>query len=298
MQSRKRVLVTGCKGQLATDLLRILDHSYELAGADHGDLDITDARKVRDYLEALRPQIVLHTAALTKVDYCEKNPDQAFVVNAEGTKNVAQACNRVSAHMLYFSTDYVFDGTKNAPYTEEDTPNPLSVYGRSKFAGETFASELLKDLCIVRVSWLYGGSGENFVAKLVESGRDQLAVAASGGEVTPLRVVADRYGCPTWTEDVARQVRLVLENNMTGVVHAAAHGRVSRFDEARRIFGVLDMDVDLRPCSSDEYTEEAVRPASSVLDNARLRQAGLDIMRPWEAALEEFLTRYLKESTT
>jgi dTDP-4-dehydrorhamnose reductase len=241
---------------------------------------------------------VLHSAALSNVDYCETHSDDAFAVNAEGTKNVARGCARVGARLIYFSTDYVFDGTKKEPYTEEDTPNPQSAYGRSKLSGETFASELLDDLCIVRVSWLFGRSGNNFIETLIRSGRDQLAAVSAGQEPKPIQVVADRIGCPTWTEDVARQLQLVIENGLTGIIHAAAHGRTSRFDQARRIFTFLGMTVDVRPCLSDEYIEEAVRPAHSVLDNTRLRQAGIDIMRPWEVAMEEFLTRYWKEDAS
>ncbi len=296
MAAPERILITGCRGRLGRDLMHCLGEEYESVGVDSSDLDITDAGRVRAYFRMLKPQAVLHTAAFTDVDGSESLVEHAFAVNGQGTRNIAEACSEIGAWMLYYSTDYVFDGLKQIAYVETDQPNPKTVYGRSKLAGEEAAASVLNQLCVARISWMYGLTGSNFVKTMISQGKSQLESKSRGQAIPPIRVVDDRYGSPTWTQEVAAQTKVLLEKRVTGLVHAAAPGQLSRYQLACRIFEILEMPVAVAPCSSSEYPQPAPRPANSALDNARLRTAGQCVMRPAEEALEAFLLQHGQES--
>ncbi|HHX40769.1 MAG TPA: dTDP-4-dehydrorhamnose reductase, partial [Armatimonadetes bacterium] len=238
---------------------------------------------VHALLEAVRLDAVVHCAAYTNVDGCERDPDQAYRVNALGTAAVAGACHAVGAALVAISTDFVFDGEKGRPYTEFDAPNPLSIYGASKLAGE----ELVRSLCprhyIVRTQWLYGEHGKNFPLAILQR--------ADAGE--ELRVVSDQVGVPTYTRDLSRAIARILEQPLYGTYHAANRGEVSWHGFAARLLEMAGLDHGIvRPISSDEWPSPTRRPAYSVLRPYVLELTGrAEVLRPWEEALAEFLER-------
>ncbi|MCK4606877.1 MAG: dTDP-4-dehydrorhamnose reductase [candidate division Zixibacteria bacterium] len=284
-----KLMVTGCLGQLGGELVAALRGEYEVCGADRQQFDITDRSAVNTAIVSARPTAVLHTAAYTDVDGCETNRELAMTVNADGTENIARACREVGAKMIYFSTDYVFDGSKQDAYVESDPPNPQTVYGRSKLEGEQAVVSLLDNYTVVRIAWLYSARGVNFVRKMTQQGSQWLKQAAE--ERRPLMVVNDQVANPTWTAEVARQTQVILDNDLTGILHATSGGEVSWYHFTVRLFELLDLRVPVHPCSSDEFHRPATRPKRSSLDNNRLGESGLDIMRHWDAALSEFVGR-------
>jgi dTDP-4-dehydrorhamnose reductase len=201
----KKLLVTGSKGQLGRDLISDFSKKYDISGFDIDDIDIRNLEQLKSFFKEKKPDIVLHTAAYTDVDGCEHNVETAMSINAEGTTNIALACREIGAKLIYYSTDYVFDGDKTTPYTETDTPNPQTVYGKSKLEGEKYVTEILEDYIILRIAWLYGAHGKNFVRTMIKLGEEQLKNSKDGQIVTPLKVVDDQIGNPTWTVEIARQ---------------------------------------------------------------------------------------------
>ena len=285
----KRLLVTGAAGQLGTDLVRLLDKSFDITACDLTDFDITSEQQVLDGIKSRRPDIVIHAAAMTNVDACETNEDDAKRVNADGTFHVARACRQVGARLIYYSTDYVFDGAKATAYVETDRPNPRTVYGKSKLAGELFVSEELSDYAIVRIAWVYGSNGSNFLKTMLGLARKQAEIRHSGGVVSPLTVVDDQYGTPTCTEAIVRQTEEIITRDLTGVFHATSQDETTWYGFAREIFRLADLSVDIEPCTTEQFPRPAPRPRRSTLDNAALRQAGADIMPYWKESLERFM---------
>ncbi|MFZ5981807.1 MAG: dTDP-4-dehydrorhamnose reductase [Candidatus Zixiibacteriota bacterium] len=286
-----KVLITGAQGQLGGDLTAVMSRHYETKGVDIKDFDILRENALKRCVEDFKPDFVLHTAAYTDVDGCEANRELAMEVNAEATGGLARICKENGAWLIYFSTDYVFDGLKKSAYDENDIPAPLNIYGRSKLEGEKRVMEAAGDFTIVRLAWLYGYNGKNFIRAVVKQGWKQLQTRRNGQLVNPIRIVDDQRGNPTWTVDVARQVRLIIENRVRGVVHASAEGTTTWYDYAAEIFTYLQMPVYYRPCTSEQYASPAIRPANSSLENTVLKQAGLNVMRNYKTALHEFLAR-------
>jgi dTDP-4-dehydrorhamnose reductase len=258
------------------------------------DLDITNREKTMAVIDREKPSIVLHCAAWTNVDGCELDPEKAINVNAGGTRIVAEACREHSALMVYFSTDYVFDGAKTAPYVETDTPNPQSVYGKSKLAGEEGVRSILADYIIMRTSWLYGAYGRNFVETMLKFASGQKAAPLAGQPAVPIKVVNDQIGCPTWTSDIARQVGLIIEKRLRGTIHVASRGEVSWFGLADEIFKYRKLDVLMEAITSETLARPAPRPRYSVMANQRLSQAGCNIMPHYRDSLHTFLGAHLE----
>jgi dTDP-4-dehydrorhamnose reductase len=265
---------------------------YDVVGVAVEDCDVRNYSQVQTCLRNMRPDIVLHAAANTDVDGCEANQQLALDVNAMGTGNVARVCQEVGAKMVYYSTDYVFDGTKGSPYVETDPVSPKNVYGRSKLEGEKRLASLLGDYVILRVAWLYGIEGDNFVKKIVKLGLNHLEAQKRGRPIETIKVVDDQIGNPTWTMDVADQTKVVIDNDLVGLFHCTAEGDTSWFQFARDILTILSLDVRIQPCPSDEFPHSAPRPKYTSLENKRLKDAGLNMMRDYKAALKEFLNRY------
>lgn len=275
-----KILVTGAKGMLGTDLMHVLSSRHQVIGIDVDELDIADLGQVNQKVTELDPQLVVHAAAYTDVDGCEVNVEQAYKVNAVGTQNVALACQRAGAAMLYVSTDFVFDGRTSEPYLEWDHPNPLSVYGASKYAGEYFVSSLLKEYYIIRIAWLYGEHGKNFVKTMLRLADEQ----------ERLRVVDDQVGSPTYTVDVARGIGELIESGRYGVYHMVNKGEVSWYAFARKILELSGKHhAIVEPITSDQLGRPATRPAYSALRNLALELTIGDPMRSWDSALEEYI---------
>jgi dTDP-4-dehydrorhamnose reductase len=270
-----RILITGAAGQLGRDLQDALKPD-EIHGLDHSRLDITDRNAVFDAIERVRPAWVINAAAFNDVDGAQTSPAVASAVNGAGPGHLAEAAARTGARLVHLSTDYVFDGLKGSPYTEDDPPNPLSVYGRSKYEGELRVLSSGASACVLRTAWLYGRHGRNFVKSI-------LAAAEKGG---PLRVVSDQVGSPTSTADLAAAIGALIRTNAEGVFHTVNAGSCSRFEFARAI--VRDR-VPVVPISSTEAGRPAPRPANSSLSSVRWHATGLPPLRSWQAALDAFL---------
>jgi len=275
-----RVIVTGAKGQLGTDVVELFSEiGYQVYGYGRNELDITDIGQVRKVFNDIRPDVVIHAAAHTKVDLAESEPDQAFLINAYGTRNVAVVAEALGAKLVYVSTDYVFDGTANKPYSEFDTTNPLGVYGKSKLAGEQFVRDLHSKFFIVRTSWVYGKHGNNFVKTMLNLAKER----------NELKVVDDQVGCPTYTVDLAKCIFDLIQTEKYGIYHVSNSGHCSWYEFAKAIFEEAGLNVKVNPCTTKDFPRSAPRPSYSVFEHMALKLNGFDSMRQWRYALREFL---------
>ena len=286
-----KVAVIGANGQLGTDLVRILQaqRRMEVFPLTRANLDVRNVQSVHQALVALEPDIVINTAAYTRVDESEDRPDLAFAVNALGARNVARVCAELGCVLVHISTDYVFDGEKRSPYTENDLPYPLNVYGVSKLAGEHFVRSLCEKHFIVRTSGLYGvagssGKGGNFVETMIRMAKENRLI----------RVVNDQVLTPTYTRDLAQKIMELIQTEAYGLYHITNSGECSWYEFAKRIFALLGLNPNLRPTSTKAYGARAQRPAYSVLSNEKFNSLGYERLRPWWEALEA----YLKERVT
>jgi len=293
-----RVLVTGGNGQLGRDLRDVLAGSVPAGGlepavpvtgidvlsTDVDTVDIVDRTAVATAVEGFRPQVVIHGGAFTAVDRCESEIDTAFAVNAIGTRHVAEAARRVGAHLVYVSTDYVFDGRLDRPYVEWDAPDPPSVYGRSKLAGELEVAAAGGGSTIVRTAWVSGAHGANMVKTVL-----RLAADDHGG---PLRFVDDQHGTPTFTADLAPAiVRLALDRR-PGTFHVTNQGETTWFGFARAVLAAAGFDPGrVEPIATGDLDppRPAPRPANSRLDNAALRLCGLPLLPEWTSSLDRLV---------
>ena len=245
-------------------------------------LDVTDTGRVLATVGENRPDVVIHAAAYTDVDGCERDPDRAFRVNALGTWNAAAACRQSDAALVYISTDFVFDGEKGEPYTEYDVPRPIGCYGASKLAGETHVRALCPRHYIVRTAWLYGEHGKNFPYAILNAAKTK----------KELSVVADQVGSPTFTADLAAAIRELIGNPLYGTYHITNKGACSWYDFAGRILSLAGIsDVEVRPIKSEEWPSPTKRPRYSVLGHCALELQGRDNLRSWEDALADFISR-------
>ena len=278
----KRVLVVGHRGMLGSALMQLLgaaDSGVELHGADLPEIDITDPRSLTSVLDECQPELVINCAAFTQVDDAETHTDESMRVNGEGAGNVASAAAAHGARVVHISTDFVFDGRKEGPYVESDTPRPLSVYGSSKLEGERRVAAASEDHLIVRTSWLYGPGGRNFVTAILELAKER----------DKLQVVADQHGCPTYTRDLARAIWALCRADARGIVHAAGAGSCSWYEFACEIVRRSPFDAEVRPVTSEEFKGPADRPANSVLDTARLRELTGFQFPHWTESLADYL---------
>lgn len=270
------ILVVGAKGMLGQDLLRVLPG--DVRGVDIDEIDITSGESVRKVLLTLKPTAVVNAAAYTDVDGCETKRDLAMAVNGTGVGNLAEVSRQIGACLVQVSTDYVFDGSKNSPWVEDDPTSPLSVYGMSKLAGEENARTNPSHL-VVRTQWLYGLHGRNFVETML-----RLA-----GDKDELAVVDDQVGSPTWTMDLSLAIRSLLEKGCRGTYHAANAGSCSWNEFARAIFADAGLTIKVNAMSTAELGRPAPRPLYSVLDCGKLtRDTGF---KPpsWRSALRQYL---------
>jgi dTDP-4-dehydrorhamnose reductase len=278
-----RILVTGAAGMLGSDLCPTFSQSHDVIPTDIGELDVRDPAQVFQWTTDVRPDLIAHLAAATDVDECERNPDLAYATNAIGTRNVALACQRVGAIMVYISTISVFDGTKCEPYTEFDAPNPQSHYSRAKYAGEEIVRSLLSRYFIIRAGWMFGGQTKDkkFVAKIIALAREKPS----------LMIVDDKFGSPTYTADFSRGIARLIETELFGTYHlVGAGGACSRFEFARAILDYAGVRTcQLYPVSSAAFPLPAPRPRMEGARNYHLELLGQSWMRPWREALEEYI---------
>ena len=269
-----RVAVFGSAGQLGSELCRVLA-DQDLFPITHDEVDITHLAEIVKRVARLRPEAIINATAYTDVDGCEICRDKAFLVNAIGARNVAIAARKIGARLVHISTDYVFDGGKGKPYLEYDSPQPINIYGWSKLAGEDLVKIQNPSSFILRVAWLYGPVGRNFVKTMI----------ALAQEKEEIHVVNDQHGTPTFVGDVARQIKLLIGTESYGLYHCTSRGSCTWYEFAREIFRLLGITVRVVPVTSAEFPRPAKRPANSVLENFLLRIQGLDLMPPWEESL-------------
>ena len=275
-----RFLVTGAGGQLGQEFVALLEGSrHEVIAASKDDLDVSDRDQVFAAIKGLSPDVVIHSAAWTAVDMCESDPQRAFATNSFGTRNIAEASRQSHAHVVYISSDYVFDGAAGRPYVEWDLPNPISVYGRSKLGGEL---EMSPSDTIVRTSWVCGRHGANFVSTM-------LRLAASDAQVP---VVDDQFGSPTFTADLAQMIWRLALDRRGGIWHVTNQGETSWFGFARAVFEAAGADPDrVRPIPTSELSpaRPAPRPIRSTLANTALQAAGERLAPAWEESLAKLV---------
>jgi dTDP-4-dehydrorhamnose reductase len=277
-----RILITGCKGMLGRTLMRRLT-DHDLTGTDLPELDLTTPGPVNDCISALRPDAVIHAAAFTAVDRCESEPELAYAANASASANLAVACHRFNARLIAIGTDYVFSGDLDRPYHEWDRPDPMTVYGQTKLAGEEAVRCHCPDHTILRIAWLYGPAGPSFLHTMLKLG---------GEKGDPLQVVMDQIGNPTSTDAVADAVQVIIDHPIPGVVHATCEGEASWYDLTRAIFEARGFSRGIEPCTSEVYQRPAPRPANSRLEKRAFRLAGCPAMMHWREALEKFFKEY------
>ena len=281
-----RVMVLGANGQLGSDVTAaFVAEGYEVSAFTHQDIELTSLESVRLAFERVSPQIVINAAAFSNVDKCETDPLLAFRVNALGARNVAQACSVQAAKILHISTDYVFDGVKDTPYTELDVPCPLNVYGNTKLSGEFFVRSANPRHFVVRVCGIYGQNpcrsknGLNFVELMLKLSRER----------DEIRVVDDEFVTPTPTVEIARQLIVLSQTSHYGLFHATAEGSCSWYEFARAIFDITGTRVRLERARPGEFAAKVLRPRYSVLENAALKRLGLNVFRHWKEGLQEYL---------
>jgi len=281
-----KVAVTGANGQLGTDFCRAL-HNFDVIPFTHADIEIADMASVREAMLKHKPAIIINTAAYVRVDDCEDEKEEAFQVNALGARNVAVVAQELGARLVHISTDYVFGGEvepRTTPYTEFDTPIPLSIYGKSKLAGENLVRHFCLRHFIVRASGLFGvagssGKGGNFIETMLRLARER----------DELKVVNDQVFSPTYTRDLAQKIAQLMATEYYGIFHITSKGACSWYEFTTETLKLAGITTPVVPITSDQYPQKARRPRYSVLDNYHLRLLGMDDMRPWQEALKDYL---------
>ena len=274
-----KILITGAYGMLGSDFREVLkDNELIITGSK--DLDITKENNVLQFIEDKKPEIVINAAAYTNVDNCETDYDNAYLVNAIGPKNLAVACNKLNIPLIHVSTDYVFDGSKTTPLSEEDKLGPKTAYGKTKLEGEKLVQENTKKYFILRTAWLFGINGKNFVKTMINlSKKNNL-----------LKVVNDQKGCPTYCYDLAMAIKQLLNSDKYGIYHLTNKGELSWYDFAKKIFELSNITINVKPVSTEEFPRPAPRPHYSVLSNQKWINAGFTPMRNYEDALKDYLS--------
>ncbi|MDQ6879192.1 MAG: dTDP-4-dehydrorhamnose reductase [Candidatus Dormibacteraeota bacterium] len=271
-----RVLITGAAGQLGNDLIALFK-GEEIHATDVRELDVTDRSAVDKKVEAVKPDWIINAAAYNNVDAAETNEDLALAINARAPRYIADAARRSGAALVHISTDYVFDGRKGSPYVEDDVPNPLGAYGRSKYEGEKQVLQSGAAAVVLRTAWLYGKHGPPSFVK---------AILAAADRQKELRVVADQVGSPTSSADLATAIQQAMVGRARGLFHVTNSGVCSRFEFAQAIVAGR---VPVVPITTAEMPRPAARPAYSALRSIRWEQAGFAPLRPWREALDEYL---------
>lgn len=276
------ILVTGVNGQLGYDVVKVLkERNTECLGIDREELDITDAEAVKKYIVRLKPEAVIHCAAYTAVDKAEDEDEVCKKVNVYGTENIAKACKAIDSKMIYISTDYVFSGAGDEAFDIDGDINPRSVYGKTKYEGELKVKEILNKYFIVRISWVFGINGNNFVKTMLRLGKEKES----------LNVVCDQIGSPTYTADLAPLLCDMVVSEKYGVYHATNEGFCSWAEFAQAIMDKSELSCKINPIPTSEYQTKAERPLNSRLSKRFLLDNGFKVLPAWK----DSLNRYLKE---
>lgn len=281
-----KILVTGYNGQLGYDVVREgLKHGFNMHGIGRKDLDITNKKDVNNFIKKVKPDAIIHCAAYTAVDNAEDDKETCWSVNVEATKFIATTAKEVNAKFMYISTDYVFDGNGEVPFVEADTPSPIGYYGLSKYEGEKVVEQLIEDWFIVRISWVFGVNGNNFV-------KTMLRLAESRNE---LNVVGDQFGSPTYTFDLARLLIDMIQTEKFGTYHATNEGYCSWDEFAKEIFKQANKRITVNSIKTEEYPTRAIRPKNSRMSKQKLIDNGFKPLLKWQDALKQYLIELTQE---
>lgn len=282
-----KVLVTGANGQLGYDIIKLLDsEGIEFLGTDRESLDITNEEQVKRVISDYNPDAVIHCAAYTAVDKAEDEKKLCYSVNVLGTKYVAEACKDINTKMIYISTDYVFDGEGDKPFEVTDKPNPINYYGQTKYEGEVEVQKILDKYFIVRISWVFGSNGNNFVKTMLRLGKERDEIS----------VVADQIGSPTYTPDLAKLLVEMVKTDKYGVYHATNEGYCSWYEFACEIFKQVGIDTKVIPIKTEDFPTGATRPKNSKLSKKNLQLAKFKQLSGWKKSLSYYLREFLGNS--
>lgn len=280
-----KVLVTGANGQLGYDVVKELQkQNIECYGTSRQDFDIVDFEATEKFITNYMPDAVIHCAAYTAVDKAEDEQGLCYLVNASATENIAEICKKINAKMLYISTDYVFDGTKDGFYEVDDKPNPINVYGKTKLLGEQAVQRILDKYFIVRISWVFGEHGNNFVKTMLRLGK----------ECKEINVVADQYGSPTYTADLALLLVEMIRTEKYGVYHVTNEGVCTWAEFAEEIFKIAGMNVKVNHITTAEYSSRTKRPMNSRLSKKILLVQKFKLLNFWQNSLKRYLMKVYK----
>lgn len=279
-----KYLVTGVKGQLGYDVCQELEkRKQDFLGIDKEEMDITNKEDVEKVILAYHPDVIVHCAAYTAVDAAEDNKELCFKINVDGTKYIAEVCKKINAKMIYISTDYVFEGSGEHAYEVDDPKQPINVYGDSKYQGELIVQEYVEKHFIIRISWVFGVNGNNFI-------KTMLKLAESRAE---LSVVNDQIGSPTSTYDLTKLLLAMSESEEYGVYHASNEGVCSWYDFACEIFKIANKEVKVVPVSSDQYPSKAKRPSNSRMSKEKLTANGFEKLPNWKDSIAKYIKNCL-----
>ncbi|SHM58938.1 dTDP-4-dehydrorhamnose reductase [Gracilibacillus kekensis] len=275
-----KILVTGYNGQLGYDVVREgVKRNLDIIGVTRNDFDITDGAAVEHYIKQENPEVIIHCAAYTAVDKAEDEQETCWEVNVEGTKNVARAAKVIGAKFVYISTDYVFDGEGETPFGESDPVNPIGYYGETKYNGERIVQELLDNYFIVRISWVFGINGNNFIKTMLRLAEDR----------DELNVVSDQFGSPTYTFDLAKLLLDMVGTDKYGIYHASNEGFCNWAQFAEEIFDQANKNVKVNAITTEEFPTKAKRPKNSRMSKDKLQKSGFARLPNWKTALSHYL---------
>lgn len=275
-----KVLVTGVNGQLGYDVVKELKkRKYQAIGVDRERMDLTSTEQIKECIETVKPEAIIHCAAYTAVDKAEDEEELCRRVNAIATKDIAKCAKELDIPMIYISTDYVFDGSKNGEYTEDDIPNPINVYGKTKHEGEVYVQELLEKYYIVRISWVFGENGNNFIDTMIRLSKERES----------LNVINDQVGSPTYTKDLAYLLVDMIETDKYGIYHATNEGYCTWYEFAKEIFKIANIDIKVNPINASEYATKAIRPMNSKMSKNKLDRNEFNTLNNWKESLQRYI---------
>lgn len=278
----KKVLVTGASGQLGYDVIKELSkRGYIALASDKSKMDLSCEDNIRNYILNSECEAIIHCGAYTAVDKAEDEKELCMKINSTATKEIAKCAKTLDIPMIYISTDYVFDGTKDDIYTENDNTNPINVYGESKLLGEKYVKEMLQKYYIVRTSWVFNINGKNFIETMINLSKNHNQIS----------IINDQVGSPTYTKDLSRLLVDMLESDKYGLYHATNEGYCSWYEFANAIFKLYNININTKPINSDEYISKAKRPLNSKLSKAKLIENGFKPLPNWNDALKDYLIR-------
>ena len=283
-----KTLIIGSKGMLGSELMSEFSTFHPL-GVDIEQLDITKPEMIEKFFQKENPDLVINAAAYTNVDACEENQEIAYEVNGQAPGFLAKYCRQFGAKLIHYSTDYVFNGQKKSGYDEDDKPDPVSVYGKSKLLGEQLIQEQTDNFYILRTAWLYGPNGPNFVKTMLDLAEKEKSASGRSPEGREIKVVNDQHGSPTFAKDLAQKTKAIIEQNKDfGIYHTTNAGHCTWYDLSEEIFKITKKEIKLIAVNSDQFPRPAPRPKYSILNNNKLKP-----LRNWKKALKDYLENEL-----